>query len=252
MLSTRVIPALLLKGKGLVKTTRFRKPVYVGDPMNAVKVFNDKEVDELIFLDIIASKAGTEPDFSMIEAIASECFMPVCYGGGINKIEQIKRILGLGIEKVSLNHSILENPGIINKAASLVGSQSIVVSVDIASRRNGSKYVYSHVNKKNLKIDPVKHIKTLEDQGAGELLLNSVNNDGMMTGYDTDFIKIITELVNIPVIACGGAGNLDHLKEVRKNTEVSGLAAGSMFVFHGKHKAVLLSYPDQKELTKYL
>ncbi len=252
MLSTRVIPVLLLRGKGLVKTVKFKDPVYIGDPINAVKVFNDKEVDELIFLDILASKRNIQPDYNLIESIASECFMPVCYGGGISSVEQIKRIFGLGIEKVSLNSQVLINAGLISEAAAMFGSQSVVVSIDVKKKITGKSKVYLHVSGKTTSEDPVEYAKKMEQYGAGELLVTSVDRDGTMLGYDLNLMKEIVANVSIPVIACGGAGNLDHLKEVKDAAKVSAVAAGSMFVFHGKHKAVLLNYPEYGELRKYL
>lgn len=252
MLSTRIIPVLLLKGKGLVKTVQFKRPVYVGDPINAVKVFNDKEVDELIFLDVLASKKGLSPNYKVIEAIASECFMPVCYGGGISSLEQIKKILNLGIEKVSLNHAAFDNSDIIKDAALMFGSQSIVVSLDVKKKKSGSYKIFSHSSGKTTSLDPLEYAKGMEKLGAGELLLNSVDRDGTMSGYDIELIREIVSNVNIPVIACGGAGELAHFQEVKNKTNVAAIAAGSMFVFHGRHKAVLLSYPGQEELNKYI
>ena len=252
MLSTRVIPVLLLSGKGLIKTVQFKSPVYIGDPLNAVKVFNDKEVDELIFLDILASKKNLPPDYKLIEAIASECFMPVCYGGGISSIEQIKRILSLGIEKVSLNNQVLNNSNLIKEAAAVFGSQSIVVSIDVKKKIIGTRKVFLHFSGKTTSLDPLEYARKMEECGAGELLITSVDRDGTMTGFDIDLMKSIVANVNIPVIACGGAGNLEHLQAVKKEANVAAIAAGSMFVFHGRHKAVLLNYPEQEELKKYL
>lgn len=252
MLSTRVIPVLLLSGKGLVKTVQFRKPVYLGDSLNAVKVFNDKEVDELIFLDIMASKKKLPPDYKQIESIASECFMPVCYGGGITSVEEIKKILNLGIEKVSINSEALKNHRLIQEAAAIFGSQSIVVSIDVKKKFSGPKKVFSHSSGTLTSVDPLELAKQMEENGAGELLINSVDRDGTMSGFDIDLMKEIADNVNIPVIACGGAGEMVHLQEVKKKANVTAIAAGSMFVFHGKHRAVLLNYPDQEELKKYL
>jgi imidazole glycerol-phosphate synthase subunit HisF len=252
MISTRIIPVLLLSGKGIVKTIKFKKPVYLGDPLNAVKVFNDKEVDELIFLDVLASKKNIPPDYKLIEDIASECFMPVCYGGGISSIEQIKKILSLGIEKVSLNTQALNNPSLVQDAASIFGSQSIVVSIDIKKKLNGTRKVFSHSTDEMTSYNPLEYAQKMEQCGAGELLITSVDRDGMMNGFDIDLIKNIVNNVNIPVIACGGAGELAHFQIVKKETNVAAIAAGSMFVFHGKHKAVLLNYPEQGELKKYL
>ena len=252
MLSTRVIPVLLLKDKGLIKTVKFKRPAYVGDPINAVKVFNDKEVDELIFLDVNASKKRLQPDYQVIESIASECFMPVCYGGGITTLEQIKKILSLGIEKVSLNDAALDNPGIIKDAARVFGSQSIVVSIDVKRKMNGRRKVFSHSKGKTTAFDPVDFALKMEEHGAGELLVNSIDHDGTMSGYDIELMKEIVTNINIPVIACGGAGELTHFHEVKKHASVAAVAAGSMFVFHGKHRAVLLSYPSQQELINCL
>jgi cyclase len=252
MLSIRVIPVLLLSGKGLVKTVQFKNPVYVGDPLNAVKVFNDKEVDELIFLDIKATKNNTPPDYHLIESIASECFMPVCYGGGITSVEQIRKILNMGIEKVSINSHALDNGKLVREAATEFGSQSIVVSIDVKKKFAGTRKVFSYTRSKVTSLDPVEYAREIEGYGAGELLVTSVDRDGTMTGYDLELMKNIVSSVNIPVIACGGAGDISHFKDVKEVAGVSAVAAGSMFVFHGKHKAVLLTYPDQQELKKYL
>ncbi len=252
MLSTRVIPVLLLSGSGLVKTVRFRKPVYIGDPLNAIKVFNDKEADELIILDIMASKKNNPPDFELIEAFASECFMPVCYGGGVSSIEQIHKILTLGIEKVSLNFHALNNFQLVRDASNEFGSQSIVVSIDVKKKTGGKRVVYSHQNGTVTSFGPLEYAVKMEDAGAGELLINSVDRDGMMDGYDIELMKEIVSHVNIPVIACGGAGQIRHFGDVKREAGVTAVAAGSMFVFHGKHKAVLLNYPEQEELKKYL
>ena len=252
MLSIRVIPVLLLSGKGLVKTVQFKNPVYVGDPLNAVKVFNDKEVDELIFLDIKATKNNTPPDYHLIESIASECFMPVCYGGGITSVEQVRRILNMGIEKISINNEVLTNRDLIGEAAAIFGSQSIVASIDVKRKITGSRRVYSYISGKTTSYEPVETAVNIEKYGAGELLVTSVDRDGTMNGYDIELLKEIVTKINIPVIACGGAGNLLHFKEARESAGVSAVAAGSMFVFHGKHRAVLLNYPEYGELRKYL
>ena len=248
MLQTRVIPVLLLHNNGLYKTVKFKNPEYVGDPINAVKIFNDKEVDELIFLDIDASKYKKEPDYLLIENIASECFMPLCYGGGITNIEQIKKIFSLGVEKVSLNYANMKNIELAKEAIRIFGSQSIVGSMDINKTLFGKLRVYDYLLKRNTNILPLEYAKKLEDIGVGELLINTVYNDGVMQGYDVQIFKDISSNVNIPVIACGGAGSLEDCKEVVQNSEVSATGVGSMFVFHGKHKAVLITYPERKEL----
>lgn len=250
MLQTRVIPVLLLQNKGLVKSVKFKNPKYVGDPLNAIKIFNEKEVDELIFLDIDASKKGVEPDYELIKDFASECFMPVCYGGGITHIDQIKKIFTLGIEKISLNHVALKDDNLIKKAVEIFGSQSIVVAVDIKKSLMGKYQIYDHAKKKNLKIPFLDYVKHIENLGAGELLVNNVDLDGTQKGYDIDLLKQVVNYVKIPVIACGGAGKLQDFKTVKREANVSAVAAGSFFVFQGKNNAVLITYPKYQELEK--
>ena len=250
MLQTRVIPLLLLQDKGLVKTVRFKNAKYVGDPLNAIKIFNEKEVDELIFLDIDASKRGIEANYELIEDFASECFMPVCYGGGITNIDQIQKIFKLGIEKVSINISALENLELISEASKKFGAQSIVVTVDIKKSFTGKYQVYNHKKSKVEKRSLEQYLQDIENSGAGEILINSVDRDGTLSGYDTKLMKNIVNEVSIPVIACGGAGSLDDFKQVKDVSNVSAVAAGSFFVFHGKHNAVLITYPKYEELEK--
>jgi len=250
MLQTRVIPVLLLHNRGLVKTVKFKNPKYVGDPLNAIKIFNEKEVDELIFLDIDASKEGREPDYELIEDFASECFMPVCYGGGVTNIEQIQRIFKLGIEKVSINLSALENLNLIEEASEIFGSQSIVVTVDVKKSFTGKYQVYNHKKAKAEKILLQEYLQKIENAGAGEILINSVDRDGTLSGYDIKLMKSVVDSVTIPVIACGGAGSLEDFKRVKDEANISAVAAGSFFVFHGKHKAVLITYPHYKKLEE--
>jgi len=250
MLKTRVIPVLLLRDNGLIKTIKFKNSKYIGDPLNAIKIFNEKEVDELIFLDVDASKEKKEPNYQLIEDFASECFMPVCYGGGISNIEQIKKIFSLGIEKISLNNSAISNESLIKEAVEIFGSQSIVGSVDIKKSFMGKYQIYDHTSKKSLKVPFLKYIKDLENLGIGEILINSVNQDGLQNGYDIDLLKQVVNYVKIPVIACGGAGSLKDFKKVKEEANVSAVAAGSFFVFHGKHSAVLITYPKYEELEK--
>jgi cyclase len=250
MLQTRVIPILLLRNKGLVKTVKFKDAKYVGDPLNAIKIFNEKEVDELIFLDIDASKDGREPDYALIEDFASECFMPVCYGGGVTKVEQIQKIFKLGIEKVSINLSVLGDFELIKKASEKFGSQSIVVTVDVKKSFTGRYHVYNHKKAKIEKKLLEQYLVEIEKAGAGEILINSVDRDGTLSGYDIKLMKSIVDIVSIPVIACGGAGSLDDFKKVKDEANISAVAAGSFFVFHGKHKAVLITYPKYTELEE--
>ena len=250
MLQTRVIPILLLKNKGLVKTKKFKNPKYIGDPLNSIRIFNEKEVDELIILDIDASKNGMEPDYNLIKDFASECFMPVCYGGGITSIEQIKKIFTLGIEKIVINYSSLQNYNFIKEAVDIYGSQSIVIAIDIKKSLMGKYQIYNHVKKKNLKIPFLEYIKYIEDLGAGELLINNVDLDGTQKGYDINLLKLVVNHTKIPVIACGGAGKLKDFQIAKKEANISAVAAGSFFVFQGKRNAVLITYPKYQELEK--
>jgi imidazole glycerol-phosphate synthase subunit HisF len=247
MILPRVIPVLLLQNRGLVKSVNFKDNKYIGDPINAVRIFNEKEVDELCLLDIEASKHGKEPDYKFIEEIGSEAFMPFAYGGGITNLEQAKRILKLGAEKLILNTVLFSNVNLVRDIANHVGSQSVVASIDIKKNMWGKYTVYSHAMKKNMAIDILTFIDELVEAGIGELLINSVDLDGKMEGLDITLIQRISQIVNVPLIACGGVGNLEHIK----NGVCSGadaVAAGSMFVFHGKHKAVLINYPEREKL----
>jgi cyclase len=252
MLRTRVIPCLLLRNRGLVKTVRFKDPTYLGDPINAVKIFNDKEVDELIFLDIKATAEKREPPFKLISEIASECFMPFCYGGGIKSLKDIQSILNLGVEKVSVNSYAAENPHFVRAAADLVGRQSIVVSLDVKKHLSGQYEVFSRGGKKPTGLNPVQFAIEMEKMGAGELLLNSIDRDGTMAGYDLELIKSVTESVSIPVVACGGAGKLEDFSDAVREGGASAVAAGSLFVFQGRLRGVLINYPSPNDLQKTL
>jgi len=247
MLGTRVIPCLLLKNLGLVKTVKFRDPKYLGDPINIVKIFNDKEVDELIFLDITATVANKNPPFDLLAKITTECFMPLGYGGGIRRIEDIKTILKLGVEKICINTYAVQEPHFVRAAAEFAGSQAIVVSIDVKKNHTSQYEVYTHCGQEATGLHPVEHAVEMEKQGAGELLLNSIDRDGTMQGYDLELIKQVSQAVGIPVVACGGAATVQHLAEgIRAGA--SAAAAGSMFVFQGPHRAVLISYPTRQEL----
>jgi len=248
MLRARVIPCLLLKDKGLVKTIKFREPRYVGDPINAVWIFNRKEVDELIFLDIMATREGRQPPIELVSTISDQCFMPLTVGGGIRTLDDIKGLLNAGAEKVAINSYAMENPMFIQKASEFFGSQSIVVSIDARKHRDHSYEVYTHGGMKPTGFDPATFAVQMEQLGAGEILLNSIDRDGTMEGYDIDLIKKVSKAVNLPVIACGGAGSLAHLAEAIKSGHASGVAAGSFFVFHGRRRAVLINFPTKEEL----
>jgi cyclase len=252
MLRTRVIPCLLLKGQGLVKTVKFRNPKYVGDPINAVKIFNDKEVDELVFLDIEATVERRKPPIKLISDIASECFMPLAYGGGLRDLNDIKTIFNLGVEKVIINSYAIENSDFVKEASKRYGTQSIVVAVDVKRNAFGKYEVFSLGGRKKTKLNLVDHSKEMEELGAGEIFLNSIDRDGTMEGYDVVMIKRVTEAVSIPVIACGGAGRISDFTEAVRKGGASAVAAGSMFVFHGKHRAVLITYPLMKDLEEAL
>ena len=249
MLLTRTIPVLLLHGHGLNKTRQFEPWKYLGDPVNAVRIFNEKEVDELIVLDIDASRKGFAPRIKEIVDLAGECFMPMCYGGGITNIEEIGRLLGEGIEKVSLNTAAHETPGLIEAAARDFGSQSIVVSIDVRRRPDGQYSVFSHCGQRDRNIDPATFAARARDLGAGEILLNNIDRDGMQCGYDLDLIKAVSDAVDIPVVTCGGAGQLEHLPEAIA-AGAHAVAAGSLFVLIGRLNAVLISYPRQADLEK--
>ena len=243
MFTNRVIPLLLLSDGGLVKTSKFKNPKYVGDPVNVIKIFNDKEVDELILLDINASKPGNDINYHLIEEIAGECFMPLCYGGGINTFEQAQRVFSLGVEKISLNHGLFDNLSLISQIAETYGKQSIVVSIDCRKNFLGKYFVYDYLSDSNTKLNPVIWAKQVEAAGAGEILLTAVDKEGTMSGYDLELIRMVAQEVGIPVIACGGAGTLEHLTEPIKRASASAVSASSLFIYHGKLKAVLINYP---------
>ncbi len=247
MLNTRVIPCLLLQDNGLVKTTAFESPRYVGDPINAVRIFNDKEVDELVFLDIGATPSGRGPDYELLEDIASEAFMPFAYGGGISSIEQARRLFSLGIEKVVINTAAVHSPGLIGEVAAVAGSSSVVAAIDVRRNWRGQYSVWVNGARQDCRCGPVARARDLESQGAGEILLGSINRDGAQSGYDLELIRNVSGAVSIPVVAVGGAGSLGHFREA-VNHGASAVAAGSFFVFHGKHKAVLITYPERPEI----
>ena len=249
MLSVRVIPTLLLRNNGLVKGCKFKNHKYVGDPVNAVKIYNDKEVDELIFLDITATADGRGPNFELLEDIASQAFMPFGYGGGLKSIEEIEKIFKIGIEKVVLNTAAVDNLDLVKESGRVAGSQSIVVSIDVKKTLFGKYRVYSHSGRIDTKLDPVEFALRAEEAGAGELMICSIDREGSGQGYDLDLIGRVANAVGIPVIASGGAGSLTDFKDA-VTQGASAVAAGDMFIFYGKHKAVLITYPEYRELEK--
>ena len=249
MLKNRIIPVLLLKDKNLVKTIQFDKKIYIGDPINTIRIFNEKEVDELIILDIGATKENRSPDFSFIRELASECFMPLTYGGGISSIEDIKKLFRIGVEKVVINSAFLKNPELIKSISEKFGSQSLVISIDVKSSKKNK--VFSYKNSKVLDISPLELSKKAQALGAGEIMINSIDRDGSFLGYDLDLINLISKELEVPLIICGGANSLENLKQAI-DSGASAAAAGSFFVFYGKNRAVLITYPDRKELESLL
>lgn len=248
MIIPRVIPTLLLKGKGLYKTTQFRNPKYIGDPINAVKIFNEKEVDELVLLDIDASVNSKKPDFSFIEEIVSEAFMPVAYGGGIKTVHDVEEILKCGIEKVVLSSAVIENSSFMKILSENFGSSTIVACLDVKKNYFGKYSVQKFNGRINTKINPIDLSLDLENAGAGELFINSIDNDGTMAGYDLELLKNICSKTTIPVVALGGAGKLDDFHKAIIFGGASAVAAGSLFVYHGKYRAVLINYPNQEKI----
>ena len=252
MIKPRVIPALLLKGQGLVKTVKFKEPKYLGDPINIVRIFNDKEVDELVLLDITATPEKRGPQFDLLKNIASEAFIPLAYGGGIRSMDDVKKLLSIGIEKLIMNTSAVETPSLVREVADHAGSQAAVVSMDVKKGLLGKYEVFTHCGQKKTGLDPVKHAIEMERMGVGEILINSIDRDGTMQGYDVELVRKVADAVSVPVVACGGAGNLSHVSEVIKQGHASAAAAGSIFVFQGPLRGVLISYPTPKELKEFI
>lgn len=246
MTSIRIIPALLLSHGGLYKTRRFKKPVYLGDPINTVKIFNEKEVDEVLFLDITATRERRPIDMEMIGWLSTECFMPMAYGGGVKTIDDMARIYDVGVEKVSLNTAATEDLDLVAAAADRFGSQSVVVSIDVKRNRFGRAEVYTHGGRKNARLDPLAHARAAVEAGAGEILVTSIDRDGTGTGYDLDMIQRVAASVSVPVVANGGASSLTHFNEA-VDAGAAAVAAGSMFVFEGRNRAVLITYPSPQE-----
>lgn len=250
MLRPRIIPSLLVHENGLVKTVNFKNPKYVGDPINAVKIFNEKAVDELAVFDIDATVLGKEPNYSLIERLASQSMMPLCYGGGVKTVEQAQRIFSLGIEKIALSSAVLQNPKLITEISDRVGAQSVIVVLDVKKKLLGGYEVYTHNGKKATGINPFKFVEEAQKLGAGEIVINSIDKDGIMKGYDLDLIAKVREKISLPMTVLGGAGSLQDIEKVIDVHGVIGVAAGSLFVFKGPYKAVLINYPTQLEKNK--
>jgi cyclase len=248
MLRPRLIPCLLIDNKGLVKTVNFKSGKYVGDPINTVRIFNEKEVDELIVLDIGASREKREPDYLIVERLARECRMPLCYGGGIKTVQQAQRIFGLGVEKVAISSAAIDDMGIVAEIAGCVGNQSVIVIVDVRKRSPGDSYeVWTHNGLKNTGKCPFEFAHYLENAGAGEIVVNSIDRDGTMQGYDLELIERMRNAVRLPITALGGAGSLHDIRQLIAKFGVMGAAAGSLFVFKGVYRAVLVNYPSRTE-----
>ncbi|MHA6298265.1 AglZ/HisF2 family acetamidino modification protein [Devosia sp. CAU 1758] len=253
MLRPRIIPTLLIHKGGLYKTQKFGSPKYVGDPINAVRIFNEKEVDELIVLDIDATREGRPPNYKVISALATECRMPLCYGGGVSSSAQVGDIIQLGVEKIAMSAAAVARPELISEAAATVGSQSIAVVLDV--KRGGllKKYdVVTHNATKRTGIDPVVFAQKLEALGAGEIVVNSVDHDGEMKGYDIDLITRMRNAIHLPMTVLGGAGSLADIERLIGAFGIVGAAAGSLFVFKGKYRAVLINYPNPVEREQLL
>ncbi|MBX3165261.1 MAG: AglZ/HisF2 family acetamidino modification protein [Bacteroidetes bacterium] len=249
-MSVRVIPSLLISNGGLVKSVRFKDYKYIGDPINAVKIFNDKEVDEIVIIDIDATRNNRSPNIEKIQEVASEAFMPLSYGGGITKLEEVKSLFYNGVEKVIINKSAHTQPSLITETAKIFGSQSVIVSIDVKKSWMGGYKIYTDNGKKSTQLKPEEFAKQMQNLGAGEILLNNIDRDGTFQGYDTEFIERVSSSVSIPLIALGGAANLNDFK-LAKKAGASAVSAGSMFVFMGQSRdSILINYPSQSDITE--
>ncbi|MFZ5585157.1 MAG: AglZ/HisF2 family acetamidino modification protein [Thermodesulfobacteriota bacterium] len=252
MLQNRVMPCLLLRNRGLVKTVKFKDPAYVGDPINTIRIFNEKEVDELILLDITATPENKPPNFELVADIAGECFMPLAYGGGVRSVEDVKRLTGLGAEKVAINSAAYADPDLISRAAAAVGSQSVIAAIDVKKTLFGKYKAMHGGGRVEAGTTAVEQALKVQALGAGEILLTSIDRDGTFAGYDLELIRAVTAAVSIPVIACGGAGKIDDFGRAVKEGGASAVAAGSLVVYQGPHRAVLVSFPKPEDLKQVL
>ena len=251
MLRPRIIPCLLVHKGGLVKTVSFDKPKYVGDPLNAVRIFNEKEVDELMVLDIDATREKRDPDYNLIRNLAAECRMPLAYGGGVHSVEQFERLVSLGVEKVAVSAAAVADPGLISAAASRVGRQSVVVVLDVRRKGAGCE-VFTHNGRHATGLDPVALARRVESLGAGEIVVNSIDRDGQMKGYDLELVRRVREVVTRPLTVLGGAGSLADVGALVREFGIVGAAAGSLFVFKGVYRAVLINYPSRADKDKLI
>lgn len=251
MILHRVIPTLLIKNRILYKGKNFKNHIYVGDPINAVKIYNEKEVDELLLIDILATRENSEPDHNFISEVASECFMPLSYGGGIKNVSQIEKLLFCGVEKVSINSSAIINKKFVREASENFGSSTIIVSIDVKKNLFGKKKIYINSGKKSVNYNIEEYLKTIEDQGAGEIILTNIDHEGTYRGYDLELLEKISKKLTIPLIINGGASNLNDFKKAI-NLGASAVAAGNLFTFQRKHNAVLITYPNRKQLDNLM
>ncbi|WP_035059535.1 AglZ/HisF2 family acetamidino modification protein [Andreprevotia chitinilytica] len=247
MLATRLIPCLLMDDGALVKTVQFKKKTYVGDPVNAVRIFNQKEVDELILIDISATTQGRGIDFPTIQNIVGECFMPICYGGGVTTVDEMRKLFALGIEKISISSAAIDNPALVRRAAAEFGNQAVVITLDVKKNFFGKYTVRTHGGSRDTKVDPVTMAREMEAAGAGEILLYSIDRDGTWSGFDLTLLQTVCDAVSIPVIACGGAGSLEDVRAANQDGHASAVAIGSMAVFQGKDLGVLIKFPSREQ-----
>lgn len=246
----RIVVCLLLDGAGLVKTRRFEKPAYIGDPVNTVRILNSKKVDELVVLDITATQQGRSPSFALLEDIVTECTMPLAYGGGIHDLRQVERLIGLGIEKICVNEAALKTPHLIEEAARYFGSQSVLASVDVKGRMLGRHEVFARRGKASTGLDPVAFARRLESCGVGEILIQSIDRDGTYKGYDTKILREVAAAVHVPVMALGGAGSLTEMVSLQQTTKVAAAAAGSLFVYFGNERGILPNWPGREKILE--
>lgn len=253
MLRARIIPFLLIRNGRLVKTVQFGRDKYVGDPLNAVRIFNEKEVDELVVLDISASTEKREPDYKLIKSLAAECRMPLCYGGGVNRVEQIQKIVSLGVEKVALSSAAVNDPDLLTRAADRVGRQSVVAVLDVRKSRSQRRYdVFTHNGTRATGKTITELAPALVRAGAGEIVVNSIDNDGEMKGYDLALAAMVWDMIDVPMTLVGGAGSTEDVATLIERFGIVGAGAGSLFVFKGKYRAVLISYPNRKDKDRLL